>query len=178
MKPSAILLAAAVAAVAPLARATIFETNDQQRANLATVAKWTAAEAARAAGADSVKVERALRLDRAAGEVVGLAEFCDISSSATVEFPIVGETSDRDYEALFRTFARPGAIARAIEALGVPRGRNVDTAALALRRARRDRRRPLRRDQRRLQADPVVHRRHADARPPRLRQLRLLRVAR
>lgn len=131
MKPSAILLAAAVAAVAPLARATIFETNDQQRANLATVATWTAAEAARASGADSVKVERALRLDRAAGEVVVLAEFCDISSSATVEFPIVGETSDRDYEALFRTFARPGAIARAIEALGVPRGRNVDTAALS-----------------------------------------------
>lgn len=106
----------AAAATALSAGASVFETNDQQRANLETVAGWGGA------------TERGLRLDREKGEVVVLAEFCGIDPNATVEFPIVGELSDRDYEALFRTFAKPGSIGRAIEALGVRRGRNVSFA--------------------------------------------------
>lgn len=74
--------------------------------------------------------EAALRVDAAAGTVTALAEFCGIDPAATVEFPIVGELSDRGYEAIFRTFARPGAIAAGIESLGVPRGQNVNHGAL------------------------------------------------
>lgn len=112
------LAIAAVAAMALSAAASPFETNDQQRANLLAVEKWAGA------------TERALRLDKAKGEVVVLAEFCGIDPAATVEFPIIGELSDRDYEALFRTFARPGSIGRAVEALGVKRGWNVGFATM------------------------------------------------
>lgn len=122
--------APALAALAALtAQATIFETNDQQRANLATVSTWSAAEAARTAASADLASGRAWTLDKKAGELVVLAEFCDIASAATIEFPIVGEASDRDYEALFRTFAKPGQIATALESLGLPRGRNVDSGA-------------------------------------------------
>lgn len=107
-----------IAALSLGAYASIYETNDLQRANLATVENWSGA------------TERGLRLDKDAGEVTILAEFCGIDPSATIEFPIIGELSDRDYEALFRTFAQPGAIGRAIEALGVPRGRNVDYSTM------------------------------------------------
>ncbi len=105
-----------VAIFALSATASIFETNDLQRANLNTVAEWTKANDG----------ERGLLLDKEKGEVIILAEHCDISAATTIEFPIVGELSDRDYEALFRTFAKPSAIGKAIEALGVPRGHNVN----------------------------------------------------
>lgn len=108
----------ALAIATPCVQASIYETNDLQRANLVSVDRWTEA------------TERGLRLDKDAGEVVVLAEFCGIAPSATIEFPIVGELSDRDYEALFRTFAVPSAIGRAIEALGVPRGRNTSYSAM------------------------------------------------
>lgn len=113
--------------VAFSAFATIYETNDMQKVNLDFVNKWTAAQSKEA----GIIAERALRLDKKAGEVVVLAEMCDVQSGVTLEFPIIGELSDRSYEALFRTFARPGAIARAIEALGVPRGKNVDSRTMS-----------------------------------------------
>lgn len=112
----------ALALTAATAFASIYETNDIQRANLKSVDEWTALQGK----SGDVVVERALRLDKKAGEVVVLAEMCDVADGVTLEFPIVGELSDRDYEALFRTFAKPGSIAKAIEALGVPRGKNVD----------------------------------------------------
>ena len=130
MMKRAHLAAITLAALAALpSEATIFETNDQQRANLKTVSDWSAAEAARVAGSADLASGRAWTLDRKAGELVALAEFCGIAPSATIEFPVIGEASDRDYEALFRTFAKPGEIAAALESLGLPRGRNVDTAA-------------------------------------------------
>lgn len=104
----------AIAAAAFAATALATETNDTQLANLATVETWDKAD------------ERGLSIDRNAGEVVVLAEFCGIDPNATVEFPIVGELSDRDYESIFRTFAKPGSIGKALESLGLPRGRNVD----------------------------------------------------
>lgn len=108
---------AAAAATLSLA-AMAAETNETQLANLSAVEAWKEA------------TERGLKIDAAAGEVLALAEFCGIDPNATVEFPIVGELSDRDYEAVFRTFAKPGSIARALESLGVPRGRNVDPATM------------------------------------------------
>lgn len=118
-------IASALTAIS--AFAAIYETNDIQRANLKCVDEWTALQAK----AGDAVVERALRLDKKAGEVVVLAEMCDVADGVTLEFPIIGELSDRDYEALFRTFAKPGSIAKAIEALGVPRGKNVDFRAMS-----------------------------------------------
>lgn len=88
-----------------------------------------AARAAAIAAWSQGGTEAALRVDAAAGTVTALAEFCGIDPAATVEFPVVGELSDRGYEAVFRTCARPGAIAAGIESLGVPRGQNVSHGA-------------------------------------------------
>ena len=113
--------------------ANIFETNDTQRANLAKAETW-AQETAQAAArpvplypTPPLFVRRALVADKAAGTVTVLAEGCEIQRGTTVEFPIIGELSDRDYEGAFRTFAKPGDIAAALEWLGVPRGANVDS---------------------------------------------------
>ncbi len=113
--------------------ANIFETNDTQRANLKVAATWaqeTAQAAARPVPLYSTPplfVRRALVADKTAGTVTVLAEGCEIQRGTTVEFPIIGELSDRDYEGAFRTFAKPGDIAAALEWLGVPRGANVDS---------------------------------------------------
>jgi hypothetical protein len=115
------------------AYANIFETNETQRANLKVAATW-AEETAKAAArpvplspTPPLFVRRALVADKAAGTVTVLAEGCEIQRGTTVEFPIIGELSDRDYEGAFRTFAKPGDIAAALEWLGVPRGANVDS---------------------------------------------------
>lgn len=100
----------------PLA-ASIFETNAQQRANLAFVDKWTR---------EVSSPVRGLLADEKKGEVLFLGEFCDLGKNAVIEFFIVSETSDRDYESLVRSFAAPGDIIRAVESLGIRRGRNVD----------------------------------------------------
>ncbi len=119
--------------VAAQVRANIFETNATQRANLKVAATWaeeTAKTAARPVPSYSTPplfVRRALVADKAAGTVTVLAEACEIQRGTTVEFPIIGELSDRDYEGAFRTFAKPGDIAAALEWLGVPRGANVDS---------------------------------------------------
>ena len=126
-------LSAIAMLVAAGVQASIFETNDTQRANLAIAATW-AEETAKAAArpvplypTPPLFVRRALVADKAAGTVTVLAEACEILKGATVEFPIIGELSDRDYEAAFRTFAKPGEIAAALEWLGVPRGENVNS---------------------------------------------------
>lgn len=113
MKTFSATVAVALAAVVAFGYA---ETDGARLAGLPEVAAWGDGG------------ERALRVDAEAGEVVALAEFCGIDATAPVEFPIVGELSDRGYEALFRSFARPGAIAEALERLGLPRGRNADSA--------------------------------------------------
>lgn len=102
-----------------------FETNDTQRANLLTVAKWEKAEMSKAATNSLILVKRGFRFDKAREELIVLAEECGLDDGAPVEFPIIGELSDRAYEALFRTFATPMDIVNAIESMGVPRGENV-----------------------------------------------------
>ena len=120
MRRTTLFAVAALAATG--AAASIFETNDTQRANLKVAAGWGMPSVA----SDGVMWRRGLVADKAAGTVTVLAEACDIQRGATVEFPIIGELSDRDYEAAFRTFAKPGDIAAALEWLGVPRGENVN----------------------------------------------------
>ncbi len=109
--------------VAAGVHANVFETNETQRANLKVVAGWGMPSVA----SDGVMWRRGLVADKASGTVAVLAEACEIQRGATVEFPIIGELSDRDYEAAFRTFAKPGDIAAALEWLGVPRGWNVNS---------------------------------------------------
>ncbi len=121
MKIIPILTAAAIT-FATQSFASIYETNDTQRANLRAVEEWTKS--------NSLAIERGILLDKTKGEVVILAEHCEIHPSTTIEFPVIGELSDRDYEALFRTFARPGAIGKAIELLGVAKGQGVDFASM------------------------------------------------
>lgn len=124
------LVFATAAVLSTTALANIYETNDLQRANLKTVTTWTAERRKASAADKAFLVRRGLLADKAADTVTILAESTDIQAGTTIEFPIVGETSDRDYEALFRTFAKPGDIAEALEFLGLPRGRNVDSKAL------------------------------------------------
>lgn len=122
MKLYVILLAAMT--ITANVMANIFETNDTQRANLDFVKKWDA-ENAKLAGTANSFLARALVADKSGGTVTVLAEACDVALGTTIEFPIVGELSDRDYESAFRTFAKPGDIAKALEWLGMPRGVNV-----------------------------------------------------
>lgn len=123
----ATFLAVAAALAAQVAPANIFETNETQKATLALAETW--GRDAAAASTNAVW-RRGLVADKATDTVTILAEACDIARGATVEFPIIGELSDRDYEAAFRTFARPGDVAEALESLGLPRGRNVDPAKM------------------------------------------------
>ena len=117
------ILFAFAAFASACAYANIFETNDTQRANLKVAETWSMPSVASDAG----MWRRGLVADKASGTVFVLAEACDIQRGTTVEFPLIGELSDRDYEAAFRTFAKPGDIAAALESLGVPRGANVDS---------------------------------------------------
>ena len=112
---------------AQCALANIFETNETQKATLAFAGTWGRDAAA---ASSNVVWRRGLVADKAADTVTILAEACDIAPGATVEFPIIGELSDRDYEAAFRTFAKPGDVAEALESLGLPRGTNVDTSKM------------------------------------------------
>ena len=127
-RPIPIVLLAALALCAAL-RATADETNLTRQANLKQVAAWTAAQQATAANVPHLFVRRGLRADRQARTVELLAESCGLSAGLAAEFALVGETSDRDYEALARSFATPGDVATALEFIGLPRGLNISTRA-------------------------------------------------
>lgn len=121
MKKSILLTVAAMCAATAIAN--IFETNETQRANLKVLEAWDAEGPVTQANWSS----RGIIAEQLARQVLVLAEACDVLEGATIEFPIVGELSDRDYESAFRTFAKPGDIAHCLEAMmGVPRGRNVN----------------------------------------------------
>ena len=120
LPPALLLLLTASAALA-----NIFETNDTQRANLATAEAWT--RQMQATTNATRMVRHALVADKASDSVTILAEATPVSTGTTIEFLIIGELSDRDYEGLFRSFAKPGDVAAALEFLGLPRGKNVNS---------------------------------------------------
>ena len=98
--------------------------------NLQRLAAWDAANAAACRRApEHVLQRRAVLADKRSGTVTLLAESCGLAAQAIVEFGLVGETSDRTYEALFRTYARALDIGDALEFIGMPRGRNVSSKA-------------------------------------------------
>ncbi len=89
------------------------------------VDRWSKSRAAQAASDPDILVTRGLIANRRERRIDLLAESCGLSVEATMEFALVGEFSDRDYEALAFSYATPGEVARAIEFIGVPRGANV-----------------------------------------------------
>jgi hypothetical protein len=111
-------LAAGQSVVPPVA------ATNQQR-----LAAWDATNAAVCRAPERFLLRRAVLADRQARTVTLLAESCGLAAHAIVEFGIVGETSDRTYEALFRAYARAIDIGDALEFIGMPRGRNVSSKA-------------------------------------------------
>ena len=93
--------------------------------NVRAVDAWTQAEQKRAAGNTNVWVARGVVADRAARKVEFVAEATGLDAGAIAEFLVVGETSEKDYEALTVSFARAADICHALEFLGLPRGRPV-----------------------------------------------------
>lgn len=60
--------------------------------------------------------------DKAAGKVVFLAEATGLGVGDIAEFVVCGPLSDRAYESMFMSLAKPEDITAAVESLGVPRG--------------------------------------------------------
>ena len=64
--------------------------------------------------------------DKAAGKVVFLAEATGLGVGDIAEFVVCGPLSDRAYESMFMSLAKPEDITAAVESLGVPRGVPID----------------------------------------------------
>jgi len=96
--------------------------------NIRAVEAWTQAEQKRHAGSTNVWIARGVISDRAARTVEFVVEATGIEPGAIAEFLAVGETSEKDYEALTVSFARAADICRALDFLGLPRGRPIKPA--------------------------------------------------
>ena len=119
------LLAVLIGTGAALAQ----ETSPAQGTNLLRVAAWDEANQRASRKEGTTLLRRGVVADRQAGSVTLLAESCGLDANATVEFGIVGESSDRTYEALFRVYARAIDLSDALEYIGLPRGKNVSNQA-------------------------------------------------
>ena len=96
--------------------------------NVQAVEAWTRA-AQQPAGNTNVWIARGLVAHRDARTVAIVVEATGLNAGAIVEFLAVGETSEKEYEALTVSFAAAGDICRALEFLGLPRGRPIDPAS-------------------------------------------------
>lgn len=115
LKPLLLLLAAGIALAAMPAMAdddAARSPMDWSPVQTNAIAKWKADNAA----PDGVVVDRAARKVRVLMEATGLA------TSEPAEFFAIGPLSDRAYESVFVMAASPDAIAKGVEAAGVPRG--------------------------------------------------------
>lgn len=88
------------------------------------VEAWNSAQR-QSAPSSRVKAWPGVVADLSKGEVRLLAEAVGHRAGITTEFLLVGPLSDRAYESLAVTVARPGDLVRALECLGVPRGGGV-----------------------------------------------------
>lgn len=110
---------AALAAASLAAAEEAFTGPDQWRlVNTNAVAAWNAAQAAQ----PGAKTWRGVAADPQRREVRLLAESSGHTVGTTVEFLLVGPSSDRAYESLAVAVARPSDIVRAVESIGVARG--------------------------------------------------------
>ncbi len=100
-----------------------------EAANRRAIAEWDRTNAVARQGGPDTWTRPGLTADRRTRTVELLAEACGLAAEATTEFLLIGPNSDKAYEALAMTVAKPGDVARALEFIGLPRGRNADTAA-------------------------------------------------
>lgn len=98
-----------------------------RQANLEAVQRWTAAQ--RKADAATHRVWPGVVADTAARTVTVIGEAVGLATGGVVEFVLVGENSDKDYEALAVVLAKPSDVALALEAIGLPRGLPVQPQA-------------------------------------------------
>lgn len=114
----------ALLAAAPAARAESFTgPAEWQTVNTNGVRAWQKAQQALASPA--YQVAEGVAADTVKREVRLLAEAVGHKAGITAEFLLVGPLSDRAYEAAAVTVASPGAIARAVMSIGLPRGGGV-----------------------------------------------------
>lgn len=76
-------------------------------------------------------VERGIAVDIKKKEIVLDAITTEITEKGISEFAIISLNSGHDYEALFKVYATPTAICKAVESLGTKRGRPVDYSSLS-----------------------------------------------
>lgn len=97
--------------------------------NIRTVEAWTRTQTRLSESNTNVWVRPGLSADRTLRRVEILCEATGLESGGKTEFLIVGERSEKDYEAMAVSFARAGDLCRALEYIGVPRGRPIRQAA-------------------------------------------------
>lgn len=97
--------------------------------NVQTVETWTRTQKRLSEANTNVWVRPGLSADRALRRVEILCEATGLASGGKTEFLIVGERSEKDYEAMAISFARAGDLCRALEYIGVPRGRPIRPSA-------------------------------------------------
>jgi len=119
----AIALVCAVAHPAAAQKATPWRAK-----NVQAVESWTQAQRAQAAGDTNVWIARGVVANRTTHQVQAVAEATGLDNGAIVEFLVVGETSEKDYEALAVSLARASDLAHALEFIGMPRGRPINAA--------------------------------------------------
>jgi len=116
------------AALALQSGAQMIGPGSGREANREAVKRWTATQ--RKDAPASRQVWPGVAADTEARTVTVVAEAVGIRAGGyPVEFLLVGEASDRDYESLAVSLARPSDVARALEAVGLPRGRPVHPQA-------------------------------------------------
>jgi hypothetical protein len=71
-------------------------------------------------------VRRGLLADRTRHRIVIYAESIRLGDGSPAEFPLIAESSGKDYEALAVSFAKPSAIHEALVFIGVPPGFGMD----------------------------------------------------
>lgn len=75
-------------------------------------------------------VERGIAIDIEKKEIILDGVTTEITEKGISEFAVISLNSGHDYEALFKVYATPTAICKAIESLGTKRGRSVDYSTL------------------------------------------------
>ena len=96
--------------------------------NIQAVEAWTQAQQKQHAGNTNFWIARGVVADRAARTLEFVVDATGLNSGAIAEFLVVGETSDKDYEALTVSFARAADLCHGLEFLGLPHGRPTNPA--------------------------------------------------
>ena len=110
------------------AEAQMLGPGSGREANREAVKRWTESQLKEEPGTrrvwPGVVADTAARTVTAVIEAVG-----DRGVRYPSEFIVVGETSEKDYEALAVLLAKPSDVARGLEAIGMPRGRPIQPQA-------------------------------------------------